>query len=44
MASEEVEANKAVLHSAMTTFFSPAASRIKAALVKAGFLIEPLPD
>ena len=25
MASEEVEANKAVLHSAMTTFFSPAA-------------------
>ena len=25
LASEEVEANKAVLHSAMTTFFSPAA-------------------
>ena len=26
LGSEEVEANKAVLHSAMTNFFSPAAS------------------
>jgi hypothetical protein len=30
--------------SSSSAFFSPAASRIKAALVRAGFLIEPLPE
>ena len=33
-----------LLLSSSSTFFSPAASRINAAFVKAGFLIEPLPD